>query len=117
MYKFLTIVLLSMLVSSCGIIDPWVYKINKQQGNITEQKLVEKLEIGMTKEQARFIMGTPLVVDSFNTNRWDYIYSYKPGHGKVTRNNITLYFTDNKLSKIDGEALLKKPKEETIKES
>jgi len=116
MYKFLTIVLLSMLVSSCGILDPWVYKINKQQGNITEQKLVDKLEIGMTKEQVRFIMGTPLAVDSFNTNRWDYLYTYKPGHGDLNRNNITLYFIENKLTKIDGTALLKKPKVETSDE-
>lgn len=108
MYKLLNVVLLSILISGCGVLDPWVYKINKQQGNITEQKQVEKLEIGMNKEQVRFVMGTPMAVDTFNTDRWDYIYTFKPGHGDTTRNNLTLYFVDNKLSKIEGEALRKK---------
>ncbi len=115
MYKFLTIVLLTLLASSCSIVDPWVYKINKQQGNITKQKQVDKLEIGMTKEQVQFIMGTPMSVDSFDTDRWDYIYTYKPGHGDLTRNNLTLSFTDNKLSNIDGKALIDKSEEDTVK--
>ncbi len=109
MFKFLNMVLLSILISSCGIVDSWVYKINKQQGNITEQKQVDKLEIGMTKEQVRFVMGTPMAVDSFDIDRWDYIYTYKPGHGDLNRNNLTVYFEDNKLVKIEGEALRKKP--------
>ncbi len=116
MYKFLTIVLLTLLASSCSIVDPWVYKINKQQGNITKQKQVDKLEIGMTKEQVQFIMGTPMSVDSFDTDRWDYIYTYKPGHGDLTRNNLTLSFTDNKLSNIDGVALIDKSVEDIVKE-
>ena len=107
MYKFLNVVLLTILISGCSILDPWVYKINKQQGNITDQKLVDKLELGMTKEQVRFVMGTPMAVDTFNQDRWDYIYTYKDGNDKLTRNNITVYFVDNKLTKIDGEALIK----------
>jgi len=106
MYRFLSIALLIVLVSSCSVVDPWIYKINKQQGNITKQKQVDKLEIGMTKEQVQFIMGTPMSVNSFNTDRWDYIYTYKPGHGELTRNNLTLSFDDNQLIKIEGKALL-----------
>ena len=107
MYKFLTVVLLSILATGCGILDPWVYKINKQQGNITEQKKVDKLEIGMTKEQVQFLLGTPMAENSFDPNRWDYKYTYQPGHGQFTSNNLTLYFVDNKLTKIEGEPLLK----------
>ena len=106
MYKFLTVVLLSILISGCGVLDPLVYKINKQQGNITEQKKVDKLEIGMTKEQVRFVMGTPMTIKSFASNRWDYIYTYKPGHGEYSQNNMTLFFVDNKLSKIEGKPLM-----------
>jgi len=112
MYRFLSIILLTVLVSSCSVVDPWIYKINKQQGNITKQKQVDKLEIGMTKEQVQFIMGTPMSVDSFNTDRWDYIYTYKPGHSELTRNNLTLTFADNQLIKIEGKALLDDDKEE-----
>ncbi len=115
MYRFITIVLLTLLASSCSLVDPWVYKINKQQGNITKQKQVDKLEIGMTKEQVQFIMGTPMSIDSFNTDRWDYIYTYKPGHGEITRNNLILSFTDNKLSNIDGKALIDIAEEDTVK--
>ncbi len=115
MYRFLTIVLLALLACSCSLVDPWVYKINKQQGNITKQKQVDKLEIGMTKEQVQFIMGTPMSIDSFNTDRWDYIYTYKPGHGETTRNNLILSFTDNKLSNIDGKALIDKADEDPVK--
>ena len=115
MYKFLTVVLLSILISGCGILDPLVYKINKQQGNITEQKKVDKLEIGMTKEQVRFVMGTPMTINSFDSNRWDYIYTYQPGHGEYSQNNMTLFFVKNKLSKIEGKPLMgnKKVKEVT----
>ncbi len=115
MHRFLTIVLLAQLACSCSLVDPWVYKINKQQGNITKQKQVDKLEIGMTKEQVQFIMGTPMSIDSFNTDRWDYIYTYTPGHGETTRNNLILSFTDNKLSNIDGKALIDKADEDPVK--
>lgn len=116
MYRILSIFLLTILVSSCSLVDPWIYKINKQQGNITKQKQVDKLEIGMNKEQVLFIMGTPMSVDSFNTDRWDYIYTYKPGHGKLTRNNLTLLFADNKLLSIEGKALLDDDDKDTDKE-
>jgi outer membrane protein assembly factor BamE len=108
--------MLSILISGCGILDPLVYKINKQQGNITEQKKVDKLEIGMTKEQVRFVMGTPMTIDSFDSNRWDYIYTCKPGHGEFTQNNLPLFFVNNKHSKIEGEPLMGNKKQDTTTE-
>jgi len=108
MYRLLNIVLLSLLIGGCGILDPWVYRIDKQQGNITEEKHVDKLEMGMTREQVKFVLGTPMSMDAFNQDRWDYIYTYKNGDGELTRNNLTIYFVDNKLNKIDGKALIKK---------
>lgn len=107
MYKFLFVVLLSIIISGCSLLDPWVYKISKQQGNITEQKLVDKLEIGMSREQVRFLLGTPMSVDAFNEDRWDYIYTFKIGNNEVTHHNLTIYFEDHKLTKIDGEAFIK----------
>jgi len=53
-----------------------------------------------------------MAVDSFNTNRWDYFYNYKPGHGELTSNNMTLYFVENKLSKIVGKPLIETDKDE-----
>ena len=106
MFRLLYIGILSLLISGCSIIDSWTYKVNKQQGNITEQKHVDKLEIGMTKEQVKFLLGTAMSVDSFDHDRWDYIYTYQAGNNAATRNNLSVFFENNKLSKIEGEALL-----------
>ena len=105
--RFITLSML-VLLSGCGVFDGITYKIPKQQGNITEEADFEKLEIGMSKEQVRFVMGTPMSVNSFNTDRWDYLYTYKPGHGELTKNHLTLYFENNQLVKIDGKPLRKK---------
>ncbi len=113
MYRFFSKVLISTLLlatlGGCGLFDPLIYKIDKQQGNITEQKQVEKLEIGMTKEQVKFILGTPMLVDSFDADRWDYVYTYTTGKtGKMKRNNLIIRFEENRLVNIEGEALIKK---------
>ena len=107
MYKLLSIMLLSFLISGCGLLDPLVYKINKQQGNFTEEKHVKQLELGMNKEQVKFLLGTPMSVDSFDQSRWDYIYTYQDGNDKVIRNNIIIKFENDKLASIDGEAFFK----------
>lgn len=112
MFRLLYIVLFSLLISGCSIIDSWTYKVNKQQGNITEQKNVDKLEIGMTKEQVKFLLGTAMSIDSFDHDRWDYVYTYQAGNEASTRNNFSVVFENNKLTEIEGEALVKtkKPK-------
>ena len=107
MYKILSVALLALFISGCGLLDPLVYKITKQQGNFTEEKHVKQLEIGMTKEQVKFLLGTPMSVDSFDHDRWDYIYTYQDGNDKLTRNNITIRFENNALASIVGEAYIK----------
>ena len=110
MFKLLSVVIFTILLRGCTVIDSIIYKVNKQQGNITEQKHVEKLEIGMTKAQVKFLLGTPMSISSFNHDRWDYIYTYKAGNNEPTRNNLTVNFENNKLTKIDGEALVQPDK-------
>ena len=101
------LILLCLLYGGCSIVDPLVYKLPKQQGNITAYKEVDKLELGMNKAQVKFIMGTPMTINSFNTDRWDYAYTYKSPDGEYTRNTLTLFFDNGVLSKIDGEPLVK----------
>jgi outer membrane protein assembly factor BamE len=108
MFRLLYIVLFTLLISGCSILDSLTYKVNKQQGNITEHKHVDKLEIGMTKEQVKFLLGTPMSIDSFDHNHWDYIYTYQAGNDDATRNNLSVFFENNKLVRIEGEALIKK---------
>ena len=82
---------------------PGVYRIDIQQGNQVTQEMLSKLEPGMTKSQVSFVMGTPMLIDVFHPNRWDYIYSFHPGNGSREQRRITLYFDEAEtLDYIDG---------------
>ena len=81
------------------------YKMDIQQGNYVTQDMVAKLKPGMTRSQVRFILGTPLVVDMFRTNRWDYVYVYQK-RGKVTEHRkFTVIFENDKLSSVEGDVV------------
>ena len=99
----LTILILSLTACSKDKI-PGVYRIDIQQGNDITQDMINKLEPGMTKSQVSFVMGTPLIVDVFHPNRWDYLYSFQPGNGEREQRTITLYFDDEEmLESIQGD--------------
>lgn len=79
-----------------------VYRVNIQQGNFLEAKNVDQVVLGMTRSQVRFLLGTPMLADSFHPDRWDYLYYYKEGKTqKVERRELTIYFADEKVLKID----------------
>ena len=102
----LSFVLLSLFLAACGsktILSP--YKIDIQQGNYVTQEMVSKLKPGMTKSQVRFVLGTPLVTDVFHSDRWDYIYSYSKAGALSERRNITVFFADGKLTRIEGDVV------------
>ena len=82
---------------------PSFYVIDIQQGNDITQEMVNKLKPGMSKDKVTYIMGTPLIVDTFHPNRWDYVYSFKPGNGNRKQRLITLYFDEDKLSHVTGD--------------
>jgi outer membrane protein assembly factor BamE len=94
-----------LLLSACSTDKiPGVYRIDIQQGNDVTQDMVNKLEANMTKSQVAYIMGTPLIIDTFHPNRWDYLYSFHPGNGKREQRRLTLYFNDEEtLSHIGGD--------------
>ncbi|MCU7836661.1 MAG: outer membrane protein assembly factor BamE [gamma proteobacterium symbiont of Taylorina sp.] len=105
--SFITVTLLQSACSWApdlsGIGLPRVHKIDIQQGNVIEQDQINQLRPNMTKEQVRFIMGTPMLDDSFHANRWDYIFRFKPGYGEVEAKQATLYFSPSgKLINIQG---------------
>ncbi len=97
--------LASFLLGGCSVFKfPSVYTINVQQGNIVTQEMIDQLKPGMTKRQVNYVMGTPLVADTFNQDRWDYFFSIKSGAtGKVIRKQFTIYFADDKLSHFEGD--------------
>ncbi|EXJ16113.1 outer membrane protein assembly factor BamE [Imhoffiella purpurea] len=82
---------------------PFVYKMTVQQGNIITEQMVDDLELGMTKRQVEFLLGTPLLIDFFHTNRWDYVYTIKRGHDQMEERSLTLYFEDDALVRIAGD--------------
>lgn len=90
-----------MTLSACSNFNfPGVYRINIQQGNIIEGDMVEQLEPGMNKSQVRYVMGTPMIEDTFHQERWDYIYSLKRGSGELERKRLTLSFKGDLLETI-----------------
>jgi outer membrane protein assembly factor BamE len=87
---------LAALASGC------VYRINIQQGNFLDQGAVEQVKAGMTRSQVRYLLGTPMVADSFDKERWDYIYYLKKGRSRhVDSRRVTVYFEGDKVAKLD----------------
>ena len=74
-----------------------IYKIDVQQGNALQAEDVEKIRLGMNREQVLFVLGSPLIVDSFHPDRWDYIYMLKPGYAQTQRSQLTLIFDRDKV--------------------
>ncbi|HCU91189.1 MAG TPA: hypothetical protein DGR97_14655 [Gammaproteobacteria bacterium] len=83
---------------------PFVHKIDIQQGNVVTQQMVAQLRLGMDKRKVRFVMGTPIIRDTFHANRWDYIYTFhKGGSNADERRLITAVFNeDGNLMSLEG---------------
>ena len=88
-------------VAGCGILSP--YRIDIQQGNFVSQEMVAQLKPGMTKEQVRFVLGTPLVTDIFHTERWDYVYTLQRRGAPLQQRHLAVFFQDGKLARLDGD--------------
>lgn len=91
-----------LVLGACNLLKP--YKLDIQQGNVITQEMVDKLRPGMTRSQVRYVLGTPMVVDPFHKERWDYYYSYKKGVEAVPESRrLTLLFKDDVLHSIQGD--------------
>lgn len=95
-----------------------VYKLPTRQGNVIEQKELDKLTVGMTRDQVRFVLGTPIATSGLRQDRWDYFGYYKPPRGKPLSRTVSLYFEGDTLARMEGEKPVKngsdKPDIETI---
>lgn len=81
------------------------YRIDVRQGNFVSQEMAAQLKPGLSREQVRFILGTPLVTDMFHADRWDYVYRLEPGRGGVQERRLTVFFEDNKLTRVAGDVV------------
>ena len=81
------------------------YRIDVRQGNFVTQEMVAQLKPGLTREQVRFILGSPLVADMFHVDRWDYVYRFQPGKGEAQQRRVVVFFQDNKLTRVAGDVV------------
>lgn len=105
MRRFL--ILLAVLCVSCGTALPTVkpYKLDVQQGNVVTSAMLLQLRPGMMKSQVRFIMGTPLIQDSFHGNRWDYVYQLREGGKVIEQRRVILDFENELLKTVRGDVI------------
>lgn len=104
--SLICLILIACIVSAgCGRLRHFSlkpYKINVQQGNFLEEREVDQVQPGMTRSQVRFLLGTPMVEDIFNSNRWDYIYYLKVGRtGEIYTRHFIVFFEGDEAVKIE----------------
>jgi outer membrane protein assembly factor BamE len=97
------------LAAGCGFVPriPGIppYRMEIQQGNYVSQEMVAQLKQGMSKEQVRFILGTPLVTDIFHAERWDYVYWRETPGGNREQRKLTVRFENGLLARLDGDVV------------
>jgi len=107
--RFTSVILLVGVLSACSSVPRLVseYKIDVQQGNVLTQEMVAQLRPGLSKDQVRFILGTPMLVDLFHADRWDYVYRLQKGaSGEVEMRKFSTFFdADGKLLRVAGDVV------------
>jgi outer membrane protein assembly factor BamE len=96
-------VLLLSLAAGCSSFKIGPHRIDVQQGNALDQENVARLKPGLNRSQVRFLMGTPLLVDPFRTDRWDYVYVYYKAGKLAEQRHISLFFEGDTLARIEGD--------------
>jgi outer membrane protein assembly factor BamE len=78
------------------------YRMDIQQGNVVNDEMLAKLRAGMSRDQVRYVLGTPLVDDPFHKDRWDYVYSFKAGGNKSTeQSRVTVFFSNDRAQRFE----------------
>ena len=112
-YPFGIAVLLAL--SACGSLEfPGVYKLTIQQGNIVSQEMIDRLKPGMTRSQVQFVLGNPVLADSFERDRWNYVYTIDiPGQAIIER-ELIIVFENDRLLKFEGDYIPSENKVNTV---
>lgn len=100
-FKLLGISLLALSIASCSFLEfPGVYRLDIPQGNLVDPKKVAQVEVGMEPRQVRYLLGTPLVTDTFNQNRWDYFYSVQSYDTVNIEHHLSILFDNGRVAEI-----------------
>lgn len=90
-----------LICMTLAVTSSCVYRANIAQGNLIKQEDLDQAEIGMTRNQIRFLLGTPMIDDPFHKDRWDYVYYLKIGRKDAAAKRwVSVFFTDDKVSEI-----------------
>jgi outer membrane protein assembly factor BamE len=81
------------------------YRMDIQQGNVLTPEMVAKLKPGMTRQQVRFVLGTPPITDAFHQDRWDYVYYVNKGGQVVEHRRLILLFDGDVLKRVAGDPM------------
>jgi outer membrane protein assembly factor BamE len=103
--RFASLALCGLAAAACTPI----YKLDIQQGNLFNKDLVDSLKPGMSKHQVTLVMGSPSIVSPFNTNRWDYVSTWRRGNGRMETKDLTLFFENDSLARIEGDYFAENP--------
>jgi outer membrane protein assembly factor BamE len=100
-FRALSIALAALALAAC------VYRIDIQQGNLLDEADINQVDLGMTRSQVQFLLGTPMVADSFHRDRWDYAYYYRRGRSPdAVRRWIVVYFQNDRVARIERDVEL-----------
>jgi outer membrane protein assembly factor BamE len=106
---FIILFLLIVLAAGCRSVPMLpgltAHKIDIQQGNVVTKDMLEKLQPGMTRNQVRFVLGTPLLVDPFRNDRWDYVYVMNRKGERVEQRQLKVFFQDDKMLRYEGDTV------------
>ncbi|HUN27564.1 MAG TPA: outer membrane protein assembly factor BamE [Steroidobacteraceae bacterium] len=92
-----------ILIALAPLAGGCVYQMNIQQGNFLEKRAINQLQVGMTRSQVRYLLGTPVVPATFDIDRWDYLYYLKKGRiHRAQKYLLTVYFQNDKVARIDN---------------
>ena len=99
-YRSLIWIFAVSMIVGCG--DGLLHRVDQQQGNLVTDRMIEQLKPGMNREQVVFIMGQPILKNSFDSDRWDYIYTFAPRSQAPEKRYITLFFREGLLARLVG---------------
>lgn len=105
MHRIIVIAAVLLLAACENLEFPGVYRLDIEQGNIITQEMVDQLKPGMSRSQVQFIMGTPLIEDTFHSDRWDYLYRLRDGDGNVVQQRLSIFFRNDRLQHFSGDIL------------
>lgn len=105
LFRRLSLIAIIVLLTGCSALQGFSlrpYRMNVQQGNFLEAKDVDQIQVGMTRSQVRFLIGTPMVADPFNVDRWDYVFFFKVGRTREEiSSHLTVWFEEDRVVRID----------------